>query len=133
MTWQSDVLIEGEAEGTVLRFEAPISFWGGVGPETATVTMPGHPQYGETVSEKILVVPQLIGSSSSSAVILELFYRGQSPAALILGERDAILPIGVLVARQMGWPSAPVVVVENPMFQSGDRVSINTHGTIRIL
>lgn len=130
MTWQSDVLIEGEAEGPVLRFEAPISFWGGVNPETATVSLAGHPQFGETVSGKILVIPQLIGSSSSSAVMLELFYRDIGPRALVLGGRDAILPIGVVVSRQMGWASIPVVVLGSPVFQSGDCVRINQRGAI---
>mgnify|MGYP002700811375 CR=1 FL=1 len=46
MTWQSDVLFEGTATGEVLRFDAPISFWGGVNPVTSEVTLAGHPQRG---------------------------------------------------------------------------------------
>jgi len=133
VTWQSDVLIEGEAEGTVLRFDAPISFWGGVNPETGAVSLAGHPQFGEIVSGKILVIPQLIGSSSSSAVMLELFYRDIGPRALVLGGRDAILPIGVVVSGQMGWATAPVVMLNAPEFQSGDRIVIERDGTIRIM
>lgn len=129
--WQSEVLIEGEAEGTVLRFEAPISFWGGVNPETATVSLAGHPQFGETVSGKILVIPQLIGSSSSSAVILELLHRGIAPTALILSNQDAILPIGVIVAKQMGWMTIPVVVLPHSDIRTNDRVCINFSGLIR--
>lgn len=131
--FQSHVLIDGETEGEVLRFDAPISFWGGVNPETAAISLAGHPQHGEMISDKILVIPQLIGSSSSSAVILELFYRGIGPRALVLGGRDAILPIGVVVAGQMGWPTVPVLVLENPAFRSGDRVKINPRGMIRNL
>lgn len=128
---QSHVLIEGETEGEVLRFDAPISFWGGVDPETATVSLAGHPQHGAVISDKILVIPQLIGSSSSSAVMLELFYRGIGPSALVLGGRDAILPIGVVVAMQMGWGTAPVVMLEGADFRSGDHIAIERCGIIR--
>lgn len=130
MSWHADVLFKGTAQGEVLRFDAPISFWGGVNPVTSEVTLAGHPQRGQAIKDKILVLPQLIGSSSSSAVILELFYKGVAPKALILGGRDAILPVGVVVARQMGWPTIPVVVLPDPPFQSDDTVHIAQDGRI---
>lgn len=126
----SDVLVSGDAEGAVLRFDAPISFWGGINPVTSRVVMAGHPQIGEKIEGKILVIPRLIGSSSSAAIILELIYADVAPEALVLGERDAILPVGVLVARQMNWQSIPVVVLADPPFQSGDRLHILPDGRI---
>lgn len=131
MTWQAEVLMAGQARGEALRFDAPISFWGGVHPVTSEVTLAGHPQLGQTIAGKMLVIPQLIGSSSSSAVILELFYKGMAPAALVLGRRDAILPVGVVVARQMGWPTAPVVVLVDPPFQTGETLEIMPDGQIQ--
>lgn len=130
MTWHADVLFEGQAEGTVLRLDAPISFWGGVDPVSAEVTLAGHPQHGQNIAGKILVIPQLVGSSSSSAVMLELFYTANAPRALILGTRDAILPVGVLVARQMGWPTVPVVVLPDPPFKTGDSLCLHPDGRI---
>lgn len=130
MNCQSEVLFPGEAKGEVLRLESPISFWGGVSPVTSKITLAGHPQKGEPIADKILVIPQMIGSSSSSAVILELFYTKMAPKALILGGRDAILPIGVVVARQMDWSTIPVVVLPEPAFQTGDTVHIAPDGRI---
>ncbi len=130
MSWQSEVLIEGEAEGEVLRFDAPISFWGGVSPVTSQVTLAGHPQHGTAIAGKMLVIPQMIGSSSSSAVMLELFFTGLAPKALILGGRDAILPVGVIVARQMGWPTIPVVVFPEVPFQTAEKIFIARNGQI---
>ncbi|MEM8797054.1 MAG: GNAT family N-acetyltransferase [Pseudomonadota bacterium] len=130
MNWQSEVLIEGEAEGEVLFLEAPISFWGGVDPETSKITLMGHPQYGEAIAGKMLAIPDLIGSSSSSAVLLELLHRKEAPKALILGMRDAILPVGVVAARQMNWSSIPVVVLRDPSFKTGDIISISRTGLI---
>lgn len=130
MSWQAEVLFEGEAQGEVLRFDAPISFWGGVNPVTSEVTLAGHPQRGQTIAGKMLVIPHLIGSSSSSAVILELFYTKMAPKALILGGRDAILPVGVVVARQMDWPTIPVVLLPEPPFQTGETISISPDGHV---
>ncbi|MCI5097626.1 MAG: DUF126 domain-containing protein [Rhodobacteraceae bacterium] len=130
MSWQAEVLFEGDAEGEVMRFDAPISFWGGVNPVTSKITLAGHPQRGQAIKDKVLVIPQLIGSSSSSAVILELFYKGMAPKALILGGRDAILPVGVVVARQMGWPTIPVMVLPDPPFRSGDILKLAPDGHI---
>ena len=131
MSWQADVLFSGEARGEVLRFDAPISFWGGIDPVTSKVTLAGHPQCGLPVVDTILVIPRLIGSSSSSAILLELSYANMAPRALILGGRDAILPVGVVVARQMNWPTIPVMVLTDPPFETGETLSIEHDGLIR--
>ena len=130
LNWETEVLFPGEATGEVLRLEAPISFWGGVDPTTSQIVLAGHPQRGLSIAGKILVIPELIGSSSSSAIALELLYRGIAPKALILGNGDAILPIGVLVASQMGWETCPVVKLPNPPFNSGEAIGIQADGSI---
>ena len=130
MSWRADVLLGGEARGTVLRMDAPVSFWGGISPETSEVVLAGHPQRGERIAGSILVLPRPIGSSSSASVILELLRKGKGPRALILGVRDAILPIGVLVARQMGWNVIPVLAMADPPFRTGDGLRIHEDGAI---
>ena len=81
----------------------PISFWGGVDPKTARIADVRHPQHGADIAGTILFLPGTIGSSSASAILLELIHRGIAPAAIILREPDAILLLGVIVAREMGW------------------------------
>lgn len=130
MRWQAEVLLAGTAQAEVLRLEAPISFWGGIDPSTSQVILAGHPQLGQAIAGKVLVIPQLIGSSSSSAVMLELAYAGLAPAALILGARDAILPIGVIVAGQMGWATLPVLVMPDAPFRTGEGLVVDDLGII---
>jgi len=107
----SQTLFPGDAEGEVLVLAAPLSFWGGVSWETGAIINARHPQLGEVVSGKILVVPEPVGSSSSSAVLLELIRAGRAPAAIVLGRPDAILVVACLVAKEMGWAAPPVLVV----------------------
>ncbi|HUT50092.1 MAG TPA: DUF126 domain-containing protein [Alphaproteobacteria bacterium] len=105
------VLIAGEAEGPLLRLAAPISFWGGVNPKTGTIADPRHPDHGQSIAGTVLAIPGTIGSSSSSAVMLELLRGGKAPAALLLGTVDAILTLGVIVASEMGYGSIPVLAL----------------------
>ena len=127
---KSTVIIAGNATGEILYFDAPISFWGGVSVETSRVVQAGHPQNGEVTANKILVIPNLIGSSSSSAIILELIYSGLAPKAMILGNHDAIIPIGTIAAKQMGWGNIPISTLKNPDFKTGDWVTIYSNGEI---
>ena len=78
----------------LLRLARPISFWGGVDPQTGEIVDARHPDRGARIGGTILALPGTIGSSSSSSVLLELVRVGQAPAALLLAEIDAILLLG---------------------------------------
>ena len=130
MEFEAQSLVRGSADGAALRLDEPISFWGGVDPGSGRIADPRHPEFGEGVAGRVLFVPATIGSSSASAVLLELVRGGRAPAALVLHEPDAILLLGLIVAREMGWP-APIAVSldrrEFPRFQ-GKRVTVGGGG-----
>lgn len=105
-------LHEGSAKGRLFVLRKPVSFWGGVDPLKGIIADPRHPQHGEPLSGRILVMERTIGSSSSSAIMLELLRGGVSPAGIVLGRPDAILMLGVLVADELGHPTVPVVQVD---------------------
>lgn len=105
------VLVAGRAAGPLLRLAAPISFWGGVDPESGRVSDPRHPDHGAALAGRVVALPGTVGSSSSSAVMLELLLLGRAPAALLLAEADAILALGVVVAAEMGYAAIPVLRV----------------------
>jgi len=111
MVVRGRVLIEGAGSGPLLRLTAPLSFWGGVDPKTGRVSDPRHPQYGQSIAGTVLALAEPRGSSSSSAIMLELIARGLAPAALLLGNPDAILTLGIVVAREMGHLTVPALEV----------------------
>jgi predicted aconitase with swiveling domain len=128
--------IPGRAEGEVLKLARPISFWGGVDPVTGRISDPRHPNYDAEIAGRILVLPGMIGSSSSSYIMLELMAIGRAPAALVLAEPDAILGLGVVVAREMGYGAIPVVVLEREQqaaLATGQRARVGEDGTIEVL
>ncbi len=105
-------LVVGEAAGPLLRLTHPISFWGGVDPVSGTIADPRHPQYGTSIAGTVLLVPSAIGSSSSSAIMLELLREKTAPAAILMGQADAILALGVVVGQELGYTPIPVLEVE---------------------
>lgn len=132
MRRQAELLSPGSADrsGMLLRLGAPISFWGGVDYESGHITQGGHPQRGRQVAGTVLAIPATIGSSCSSAVLAELIRNGQAPAALLLQEVDAILIVGVLVAREMGWPAPTVARIALDDLPLKGEVSITANGAI---
>ncbi len=43
--------------------------------------------------------------------MLELLRNDRAPAALLMAEADAILALGVVIAKELGYPGIPVVEV----------------------
>jgi uncharacterized protein len=132
---RSEVLIpgvSGQGEGLVLS--APISFWGGVDPKSGRIADVRHPQHGLSIAGTVLFLPGTIGSSSASAVLLELVSAGKAPTALVLNEPDAILLLGLVVAREMGWRVPVAVRLDKTHFAAlaGKRVSVGTDGMIAV-
>ena len=116
---KGEILVAGHGgAGQALVLSAPISFWGGVDAATGRVADVRHPQCGETIAGRVLFLPGTIGSSSASAVLLELVHNDHAPAALVLHEPDAILLLGLIVAREMGWDTPVAVKLGREMFAS---------------
>ncbi|RJG42958.1 MULTISPECIES: DUF126 domain-containing protein [unclassified Mesorhizobium] len=133
---QGDILVAGDAgKGEALVLTAPISFWGGVDPKTGKIADVRHPQHGMTISGKVLCLPGTIGSSSASAVLMELVHNGHAPAALVLHEPDAILLLGLIVAREMGWQTPIAVKLDREGFDAfaSRFVEISEEGAITAL
>ena len=115
---RAQALYPGRAVAPILKLGAPVCFWGAINPETGIVVDPRHPDCGKSVAGRILVVPGAVGSSSSSAVMLELLRGGVAPAAVILTGEDAILALGVIIARELGYPTIPVLRVSTSDFDA---------------
>ena len=111
-----EALIAAEGAGTILKIDHPISFWGGVDPKTARITDPRHPRHGACLTGHVVAIAELRGSSSSSAVLLELIHARIGPAAILLCETDAILALGALVAREMGYGDLAMVKLSRSDF-----------------
>jgi predicted aconitase with swiveling domain len=134
-SFQAHVLIDGSASGPALVLPEALSLWGGLDPATGNIIDQRHPNSGDNVTGKVLVLPIGRGSSSASSILLEAVRQGKSPAAIILAETDAILALGAAVAREMYDQAPPVVVVEPAVYQqlrTGQTITIDENGVISL-
>jgi predicted aconitase with swiveling domain len=130
---KAEPVIPGIATGRVLRCARPLSFWGGVDAATGRITDTESEHCGERLAGRVLIRPGTRGSSSSSSVLLELIVAGAAPAAIVLGEIDAILGLGIVVGRELGREGPPLLRLApaaQAEFASGAFVSIAIDGTI---
>ena len=120
--------VAGEAEAEALVLSAPLSFWGGLDVETGRICEPSHPQFGECVAGRILVMPGARGSSSSSSVLAEAIRLGTAPLGIVMASPDPILTVGAIVARALYGLSRPIVVCPIEGLATGEIVRISSAG-----
>ena len=60
-----------------------------------------HPNCGEQLSGKIVLMPTSRGSCSGSGVLLQLAQNGNAPAAIIFRENEEILTLGAMIAERL--------------------------------
>ena len=130
MSVQAEVLLPGTgAAATALALTAPISFWGGVDPKSGLVADPRHPENGQLISGKVLFVPETVGSSSAAAILLELVHSGRAPVAIVLHEPDAILLLGLIVAKEMGYDTPIALRLDRGRFAAFDGRALHVSST----
>lgn len=132
---EARVLVAGEVTGKALVLAEPLSLWGGLAPETGEIIDRRHPQAGEIVTAKVLVLPSGRGSSSASSILLEAVRAGTAPAAIITAVPDGILALGAAVAREMYDNTPPVLVVATAVYQqihTGDTIKVKGDGLVTV-
>ena len=88
----------GVAEGTALVSHEPVSFFGGVNPDTGIITEKGHELEGTTVKDKVLVFPRGKGSTVGSYTLYRMKKNGVAPRAIINMECEPIVAVGAIIS-----------------------------------
>ncbi|MFH1471104.1 MAG: DUF126 domain-containing protein [Candidatus Micrarchaeota archaeon] len=121
----------GEAAGEALVSPKPISFFGGVDPDTGVVIEAGHPLEGQSVTGKVFIFPNGKGSTVGSYTLYRLKKNGKAPIAIINRECEAIVAVGAIISE--------IPAVDRPerdissLVSDGDELSVDgTNGEIHI-
>jgi len=93
------IIYKGKAEGEALVTSMPISFYGGVDPNTGVVIEKGHELQGVSIKGKVLVFPQGKGSTVGSYTLYRLKKNGVAPAAMINRETETIVAVGAIISE----------------------------------
>ena len=97
----SNIIIPANVTGDILVCDEGLSVWGGVNADTGVIQDALHPQHGESLAGKIVMMPTSRGSCSGSGVLLSLMMIGRGPAALIFREDEEVLTLGAVVGLRM--------------------------------
>ncbi|KXA98344.1 hypothetical protein AKJ37_00300 [candidate division MSBL1 archaeon SCGC-AAA259I09] len=98
MKLSGKVVRDGEAKGEALVSEEPISFLGGIDPETGEVIEQGHQLENKCVKNRVLVFPHGKGSTVGSYVLYQLARNGNAPVAIINDSAEPIVAVGAIIA-----------------------------------
>lgn len=93
------IIFKGKAEAEALVTTMPISFYGGVDPNTGVVIEKGHELQGTSIKDKVLVFPQGKGSTVGSYTLYRLKKNGVAPAAMINKETETIVAVGAIISE----------------------------------
>ena len=121
------IIYKGKAEGEALVTSMPISFYGGVDPNTGVVLEKGHELQGVSVKGKILVFPQGKGSTVGSYTLYRMKKNGTAPAAMINKETETIVAVGAIISEIPFVDKIDVSKIKtgNKISVENDRVSIS--------
>ncbi len=122
-------VVGGKAEGELIVSQKPLSFLGGVDPETGIVTDAESDIRGQSIAGKILAFPRGKGSTVGSYVIYALKKTGKAPKAIIVEEAETIVATGAIIA---GIPLVQGIDVSK--LKTGQRVRVDADsGEIEVL
>jgi len=127
------VIVAGEAEGELLVSSEPLSFWGGYDHQTGEIIDRRHPLSGQIAKGRILAIPNTIGSSTTTAVLLEAVRAGTAPAAFLTTSTDAFLALASIVAEEMYGLPIPILALSTEQFRSlvsGAKAAVRQDGTL---
>lgn len=84
-------LVEGVAKGPLIKSVKPLSFLGGINPESGIIQDSNNPLYGKIVKGKVLYLPYTIGSTVGVYIFYRLKKKNLNPVAILSESADIVL------------------------------------------
>jgi predicted aconitase with swiveling domain len=113
------IIYKGKATGEALVTSMPISFYGGVDPNTGVVLEKGHELEGLSIKDKILVFPQGKGSTVGSYTLYRMKKNGTAPIGMINKETETIVAVGAIISE------IPFIdKIDTTKIKTGNKISI---------
>jgi predicted aconitase with swiveling domain len=99
MELKGRIISKGKGEGEALTTSQPISFYGGVDPNTGEIIEKGHELQGKNVKGKILVFPNGKGSTVGSYTLYRMKKNGTAPAGIVNKECETVVAVGAIISE----------------------------------
>jgi predicted aconitase with swiveling domain len=99
MELKGRIISKGTAQEKALVTSQPISFYGGVDPNTGEIIEKGHELQGKSVKDKILVFPNGKGSTVGSYTLYRMKKNGVAPAGMINRDCETVVAVGAIISN----------------------------------
>ena len=119
----SKIIVQGKAQGTVLKTNSPINFLGAVDKKTGVIRDKKYDIFEKSIKNTILVFPHGIGSSVGAYTIYSLKSHQSAPVAMICQKADLTVASGCALAN------IPMIIVSDEEFdsiQDGNEIIVDT-------
>jgi predicted aconitase with swiveling domain len=131
-------VLNGVAEGEALVTKQPLCLYDSLDPRSGFITNRRHGLYGKNVSGKVLVFPYGIGSTTSSATILEASRCNKNPCAIVNLETEPLIAVGAILSEKLYGRVIPIVdkPETNPMevIEERDMIKVDANvGFIEVI
>jgi len=114
------IINRGRTVGEALVSSDPISFYGGVDPETGKIADKDNKLDGVSIKDKILVFPFGKGSTVGPYTIYQLAKLGNAPKAMINVDCETIVAVGCIISD---IPAVDHVNISK--IKTGDKISVD--------
>ncbi|MGQ9565411.1 MAG: DUF126 domain-containing protein [Candidatus Bathyarchaeales archaeon] len=122
-------IVPGKQRGKALVSAKPISFLGGIDPDSGKIVEKNHDLAGESIKDKILCFPCGHGSTVGSYVLYSLASKGFAPRAIVNQTADPVVVVGAIIA---GVPMVDRIDVQK--IPNGTEVEVDADkGLVRLL
>jgi len=125
---QGRSIVPGHGRGLALVSKKPISFLGGVDPNSGLVVERDHDLKGDSVKGRILCFPSGHGSTVGSYVLYSLAKRGLGPREIVNQTAGPVIVVGAIIAE------IPMIDrVDIGQIETGDDVEVDCEkGVVRV-
>lgn len=121
-------IVPGQCRGKALVSTKPISFLGGVDPNSGRIIEADHDLKGKSVKDTILCFPHGHGSTVGSYILYSLAKRRVGPKAIVNQTADPVVVAGAIIAE------IPMIdQVDIQQIRTEDEVEVDcSKGTVKI-
>ena len=91
----SKIIVQGKAQGTVLKTTSPINFLGAVDKKTGIIRDEKYDIFEKSIKDTVPVFPHGIGSSVGAYTIYSLKSNQSAPIAMICQKADLTVASGL--------------------------------------
>jgi hypothetical protein len=99
MELKGRIIFKGKIKGEAIVTSQPVSFYGGVDPDSGILVEKGHELEGKNIKGKILVFPTGKGSTVGSYTLFRMKKNNTAPVGMINKECETIVAVGAIISE----------------------------------